>query len=97
DDDGQIAVVLDDPLLLARFYATAVQVLTNNDLTAVTAAQHIAIVQNMRPGPYMFAIIVSKQMLSREQTFAMEDSAVKADLRPIWIPDQAASTDFGPY
>jgi len=97
DDDGQIVVVMDDALLLARFYATAVRVLMNNDLTAATAAQHIAIVQNPQPGPYVFAIVISKQMLTREQTFAMEDSAVKAGLHPIWIPDQAASTDFGPY
>lgn len=97
DDDGQIAVVMDDPLLLARFYTTAMQSLMGDDIGAATAAQHIAIVQNTTPGPYVYAIVVSKQMLTREQTFAMEDSAIKHNLHPLWIPDQAASGDFGPY
>jgi spermidine synthase len=96
-DDGQIAVVMDDPLLLARFYTTALQTLMGQNLTAITAAQHIAIVQNTTPGPYVFAIVISKQMLTRQQTFAMEDSAIKDNLHPLWIPDQASSTDYGPF
>ncbi|MEO6907031.1 MAG: hypothetical protein ABI210_03995 [Abditibacteriaceae bacterium] len=97
DDDGQIAVVMDDPLLLARFYTTAMQAVMGDNLSAETAAQHIAIVQNNTPGPYVFAIVISKQMLSRQQTFAMEDSAIKNNLHPLWIPDQDTSADYGPY
>lgn len=97
-DNGMIAVVMDDPLLLARIYTTATQALMDDQsVGAATATQHIAIVQNPMPGPYVYGIVISKEEFSRAQTFAMENSAIKNGLHPVWIPDQAASSDDGPY
>jgi spermidine synthase len=95
--DGQITIVLDNPILTARFFATALRVLQARGVDAQTAMNHVAIVHDARPGPYTFALVVQKTPLSRAQTFALEDAALKRGLQPIWIPHQAADRGYGPY
>lgn len=96
-DDGQIAIVLDNPILTARFCATALQVLKSRGIDEKAGMQHIAIVHDERPGPYIFALVIKKKPFTRQQTFALEDAALKRGLQSIWIPNQAAREDFGPY
>jgi len=97
EDDGQMAIVGDNPLLLARFFATAVEVLGRGGMDERTACRHIALVYNQRPGPYQCALVVQKSPFSRAQTDTMLTGALQRGLTAIWIPDQAARSDFGPY
>jgi hypothetical protein len=96
-DDGQITVVLDNPILTARFAATALEVFKSRGVNETAAMQHIAIVHDERPGPYVFALVIQKTPFTRAQTFAMEDAVLKRGLSAIWIPNQAQRADFGPY
>lgn len=96
-DDGQMTIVLDSPVLTARFCATALEVLRSRGVDAKTAMRHIAIVFDERPGPYVFTLVVQKTPFTRAQTFYFEDAAIKRGLTPIWLPDQAQREDFGPY
>jgi len=95
--DGQLTIVLDEPRLLARFFATAVSVLREQGMDERAACRHIAIVFDERPGPYRFSLVVQKSPFSRTQTFEMERSARQRSLIPVWIPYQASIADFGPY
>ncbi|HVF11212.1 MAG TPA: hypothetical protein VNA16_10435, partial [Abditibacteriaceae bacterium] len=95
--NGQLTIVLDEPRLLARFFATALSVLREQGIEERAACRHIAIVFDPRPGPYAFALVVQKSAFSRAQTFDMDDAARQRGLTPIWIPYQAARADFGPY
>jgi hypothetical protein len=96
-DDGQITIVLDNPILTARFAATALDVFGSRGVDTKTAMQHIAIVHDERPGPYVFALVIQKTPFTRAQTFAMEDAVLKRGLTSIWIPNQAQRADYGPY
>jgi hypothetical protein len=96
-DDGQITIVLDNPILTARFAATALDVFKSRGVDEKTAMQHIAIVHDERPGPYVFALVIQKTPFTRAQTFAMEDAVLKRGLDAIWIPNQAQRADYGPY
>ncbi len=95
EDDGQITIVLDSPILLARFFTTALEVMQKHGISAREACRHIAIVNDANPGPYQFAIVIQKSALSKSQCEAMFAAArFQRGLQPIWIPDQAA---YGPY
>lgn len=96
-DDGQMTIVLDNPILTARFAATALEVLKARGIDEKTAMSHIAIVFDERPGPYMMTLVVQKSPFTREQTFQLDESARKRGLIPIWIPHQAKREEFGPY
>jgi hypothetical protein len=96
-DDGQLTIVLDNAALLARFWATAMTVLQQRGLSAQAAMQHIAIMHEARPGPYVFALVVQKKPFARAQTFQLDAAARRRGLEPIWIPHQDERTDFGPY
>jgi len=96
-DDGQMTVVLDNPILTARFVATVLEVLKARGIDEKTAMGHIAIVFDERPGPYMLTFIVQKKPFTREQTFELEGEARKRGLIPVWITNQAKRQEFGPY
>ncbi len=95
--DGQVTIVLDNPLLLARFTATMLQVMKARGIDNKAAMNHIALMYNTQPGPYVFALVVQKSPFTRQQTFALIDAAVQRRLTSIWIPNQAALSNFGPY
>ncbi len=97
DNEGQMTIVGDNHYLLARFFTTAVEVLSWRGIDAPTACRHIAIVYDPRPGPYQFALVVQKSPFTQAQTEAMLKNAERRRLIPIWIPDQAARTELGPY
>jgi hypothetical protein len=88
ESDGQLTIVLDEPPLLARFFTTAVSVLQAQGMDERTACAHIAIVNDPRPGPYRYGLVVQKSAFSRAQTVQMEGGARQRGLIPIWIPYQ---------
>ncbi len=95
-DDGQITVVLDNPILTARFFVTALQVLKQRGVTEKAAMDHIAIVYSPIPGPYVYALVVKKKPFTRAQTFDLEGKARARRLEPLWIPKQTMTPAFGP-
>ena len=98
DNDGQITIVLDSPVIVARFFVTALSVMQKHGIQTRQACRHIAIVHDPRPGPYQFALVIQKSPLSRTQAEAFyQSSRVQRGLAPVWIPDQAAEAAFGPY
>lgn len=98
ENDGQIAIVLDSPILVARFFTTALTVMQKHGIDAQTACRHVAIVNDPRPGPYQFAIVIQKTPLTKEQTAQMYLAArIERSLSPLWIPEQAAEDGLGPY
>jgi MFS family permease len=96
-DDGQITIVLDNPILTARFCATALDVFRARGVNEKDAMRHIAVVHDPRPGPYVFALVIKKKPFTRVQTFELEEAALKRELQPVWIPLQSARENFGPY
>lgn len=96
-DDGQMTVVLDNPILTARFVMTALAVLKERGIGEKAAMNHIAIVFDERPGPYIMTFIVQKKPFTRTQTFKLDEEARKRGLAPVWIPNQAKREEFGPY
>lgn len=98
EDNGQITIVLDSPIIVARFFVTALSVMQKHGINARQACQHIAIVFDERPGPYKFALVIQKSPLTKQQAEQMyQSSRVQRRLVPVWIPDQAAEAAFGPY
>jgi hypothetical protein len=98
EDNGQITIVLDSPIIVARFFVTALSVMQKHGIQTRQACRHIAIVHDPRRGPYQFALVIQKSPLSRAQAEAMyQSSRVQRRLTPVWIPDQAAEAAFGPY
>jgi hypothetical protein len=98
EDNGQITIVLDSPIIVARFFVTALSVMQKHGINARQACQHIAIVFDERPGPYKFALVIQKSPLTKQQAEQMyQSSRVQRGLVPVWIPDQAAAEGFGPY
>ncbi len=96
-DDGQMTVVLDNPILTARFVVTALAVLKARGIDEKTAMNHVAILYDDRPGPYITTFIVQKKPFTRTQTFKLDEEARKRGLAPIWIPNQAKREELGPY
>jgi len=96
-DNGQIALVLDNPILLARFSATALKVLSSRGIETKEAMRHLAIAHFGQPGPYQFAFVLQKSPFSRAQTFDLETAGIQRRLTTVWIPNQAALSRFGPY
>jgi hypothetical protein len=94
---GQATIVLDNPLLLARFTATWLQVLGEEGISSQEAMRHIAIVHDQRPGPYVFALVVQKMPFTNAQTEALARGVNERSLTGVWIPRQAALSVFGPY
>ncbi|MBV9864777.1 MAG: hypothetical protein JO316_05475 [Abitibacteriaceae bacterium] len=96
DDNGQLTLVVDNPMLLNRFFATAVAVLKAQGMDEKAACRHLSLIYDPRPyGPYRFGVVLQKSPFTRTQTFMMMDKALKRGLTPILIPDQAARDDVG--
>ncbi|MDF2441279.1 MAG: hypothetical protein JWN98_2263 [Abditibacteriota bacterium] len=96
-DNGQIAMVLDNPILLARFSATALKVMASRGIETKDAMRHLAIAHFGEPGPYQFAFVLQKSPFTRAQTFNLETAGLQRRLTTVWIPHQAALSRFGPY
>ena len=98
EDNGQITIVLDSPVIVARFFTTALSVMQKHGIAPREACRHIAIVHDPTPGPYQYALIIQKSELSKAQLEMFYDSSrIRRHLMPIWIPDQAFENGFGPY
>lgn len=98
DDDGQITIVLDNAVLVARFFTTALNVMQKHGISSREACRHIAIVNDAHPGPYQFSIVIQKSPLSKAQCDSMFAKArFQRGLLPIWIPDQAGDNNYGSY
>lgn len=97
-NNGQITIVLDSPVIVARFFTTALSVMQKHGITPRQACRHVAIVHDPTPGPYQYALVIQKMEFSKSQLETMYESArIERHLMPIWIPEQAALADFGPY
>ncbi len=94
---GQAAIVLDNPYLVARFVATWLQVLEEQGISNREAMRHIAIAADPQPGPYVLSLVVQKTAFTREQSKSLFESANLRALDAVWIPDQAALRSYGPY
>ena len=98
EDNGQITIVLDSPILVARFFTTALEVMQKHGIAPREACRHIAIVNDANPGPYQYALVIQKSPLTQVQCDSMFAKArFQRGLKPIWIPDQAADDNYGPY
>lgn len=94
DDDGQVAIVGDAPLLLARLFSTATAHFKAQGLDDRTAGTHIAAVYYDQPGPYQWALLVRKKPFPAAQAAEMAKNAVDRKILPLWIPGQAASNEL---
>ena len=95
--DGQVTIVMDNPILLARFVATWLQVLAGHDLDTVQAMRHLAIAADPRPGPYVYALIVQKTPIGAAQARHMNAGANGRGLSAVWVPGEARLSIVGPY
>lgn len=95
--DGQLTILLDQPILLDRFFTTAITVLRqrNPGMTVEAACQHIALVANPEMGPYRFGIVVQKSPFTLAQTYQLDASARTLGLDPLWIPRQSQKDVYG--
>ena len=96
-DGGQLAIVTDQPMLLARLFSTSVAMLQTRGLDEKAACRHIAMMSAPPVGPYVYALIVSKSPFSAAQTYAMSHNAFERGLRAISIPGRESNPNFGPY
>jgi hypothetical protein len=97
DERGQLAIVTDQPALLARLFSTTLAMLQARGIDNKTACRHIALASDPRPGPYRYAFVLSKTPFTSQQTYAQSDSTSSRGVFGIWIPERAAREDFGPY
>jgi hypothetical protein len=97
DDKGTLAIVTDQPPLLARLFATSLAMLEARGISNVQATKHIALTTDPRPGPYTYAFVLSKTPFSPAETYALSDSTSTRGVAGIWIPNRADTQNFGPY
>ncbi|MBW3637247.1 MAG: hypothetical protein KY445_12425 [Armatimonadetes bacterium] len=88
DDQGQVAIVGDAPLLLARLFATATAHFKAQRMTEREAGTHLAAMFYPVPGPYQWALIVKKTPFTPAQTAQMAADARAAQIAPLWLPYQ---------
>ncbi len=94
DDEGQVAIVGDAPLLLARLFATATAHFKAQGMTEREAGTHLAAVFYPPPGPYQWALIVKKTPFTPAQTAQMASDARAAQIAPLWLPFQPTSAQL---
>lgn len=94
DDEGQVAIVGDAPLLLARLFATATAHFKAQGMTEREAGTRIAAVFYPQPGPYQWALLIRKTPFPVVQTAQMAQSAKSRQIVPLWLPNQAASDEL---
>jgi hypothetical protein len=92
DDDGEVAIVGDSPLLLARLFVTGMSELKSQGLTEAQAGQHMAVTYFPQPGPYQWALVIKKRAFTAAENKAMLDSAKERQIVPIWISGQSYPT-----
>ena len=98
DENGQITLVLDSPVIVARFFVTALSVMKAHGITPREACRHVAIVHDPMPGPYQYALVIQKSPFSNQQLNSMyQSSRIMRRLTPVWIAEQASDSGFGPY
>jgi hypothetical protein len=97
DTNGQLAIVTDQPPLLARLFATSLAMLEARGIDPKTACRHIVLAADSRPGPYRYAFVLSKTPFTTQQTFQQSDSTSGRGIEALWIPERAASPGAGPY
>ncbi len=98
ESNGQITIVLDSPVIVARFFTTALSVMKTHGIEPREACRHIAIVHDPTPGPYQYALVIQKAPLSKTQLEGFyQSSRIERHLMPVWIPGQAFENGFGPY
>ncbi len=95
--DGQMTIVMDNPILLARFTSTWLQVLATLGIDNTKAMQHIAIASDPRPGPYVYALVVQKTPIGAAQAKRLNRGANARRLSAVWVPGEAALSIVGPY
>lgn len=95
DDNGQLVIVCDQPLLAIRVFVTAIATFKERGVSEADARNHIAVIYNPQPGtPYVFSVTIQKSVLTAKQCDAMMTAALQRKLEPEWIPNQAAREDF---
>jgi hypothetical protein len=91
DDDGQVAIVGDAPLLLARLFATATAHFKAQGMNEREAGTHIAAMYYPQPGPYQWALLIKKAPFTPERTAQMARDAEQKGIIPLWLPGRGSS------
>lgn len=94
DERGQVAIVGDAPLLLARLFATATAHFKARGAGEREAGTHLAAMFYPQPGPYQWALVMQKAPFSPAQTARMESAARARRIIPLWLPGRAASNEL---
>lgn len=93
-EDGQLVLLVDNEILLARFFVTAASALERQGVSLPDACGHIALVYADNPG-YRFALLVQKSPITREQSLRMQAAAAERQLGFGWLPFYPGSAE--PY
>ena len=96
-DDGQLAIVTDQPMLMARLFSTTLAMMKSRGINERAACRHLALMSAPPDGPYVYALVLQKSPMSDTQTYAMSHNAFRRGLRAIWIPGRESTPNFGPF
>lgn len=95
--DGQLVWLVDNPLLLTRFFTTAVSVLQRHGVSTVDACRRIVLAFDPKPGPYQYALVLQQTPFTPAQTTAITLAAQQRGLHADWVPQfsEAMATAYG--
>jgi len=89
-DHGQLAIVCQHPLVLARLVLTGVEALRREGMPTRQALRHIAVVSVPRDmygmGPYRHLVMVNRRPLAIERSARLARQAVVLGLEPVLFP-----------
>ncbi len=94
DEEGQVAIVGDAPLLLSRLFGTASAHFKAQGLSEREAGTHLAAMFYPQPGPYQWALLIKKTPFTPAQTGQMLADAQARQIIPLWLPGRAASDEL---
>lgn len=98
-DDGQIAIVCQHPLVLARLVLTGIEALQREGLSHEDALGHIAVVSVPSRmhifGPYRHLVIVTRSPLGAERSAELARTAIALGLEPAFFPGAYEVPPFG--
>ncbi|PQV63055.1 hypothetical protein B1R32_11632 [Abditibacterium utsteinense] len=94
DDEGQVAIVGDAPLLLARLFSTATAHFKAQGMNEREAGTHLAAMFYPQPGPYQWALIIKKTPFTASRTAQMSADAKQRQIIPLWLPGRGASDEL---
>ena len=99
DSDGQLAILTDNPDLLARLFATAVSCLSKRGMNSTEAGNHIVLlhVPEDATGPYRYAIWVRKKPITNSQAEQIWRDASARRFTLMWSPGLSEHLEMGPY